>query len=375
MMKSNKTIASSGKYELEESDGDDYETTFASSEDEEETERELVEPTFGELHKARADGSHYVYRKQNQELKFGRANKNRLMEVSTKKPVSRFREAVEAPKKVIRDPRFKSECGNLDVYEYFKFQMMKSSKAIASSSKSQLEETDGDDYEATYASFEDEEEIEHELAAEPTFGELHQARADGSLRVYRRQHQGQKFRRANKNRPMELSAKMPVSRFRVVVQAPKKEVRDPRFDPRCGKVDVDGFRKRYNFLFEDYLPAEKEELKKQLKKTNDAKVVEELKNRISWIEKLSKFGTKKSSDAAILSEHKKKEREAAKHGKRPFYLKKSEIRKRGLVEQYNKLKASGKLESFIEKKRRKNASKDRKYMPYRRPNANANAEQ
>lgn len=33
--------------------------------------------------------------------------------------------------------------------------MMKSSKAIASSSKSQLEETDGDDYEASYASFED----------------------------------------------------------------------------------------------------------------------------------------------------------------------------------------------------------------------------
>lgn len=47
---------------------------------------------------------------------------------------------------------------------------------------------------------EQEEEIEHELAAEPTFGELHQARADGSLRVYRRQNQGQKFRRANKNR-------------------------------------------------------------------------------------------------------------------------------------------------------------------------------
>ncbi|XP_031266130.1 ribosomal RNA processing protein 36 homolog [Pistacia vera] len=147
-------------------------------------------------------------------------------------------------------------------------------------------------------------------------------------------------------------------------------VRDPRFESLCGNLDVDGFRKRYDFLFENNLPAEKEELKKQLKKTNDLDVVEELKKHISWIDKQLKFETAKSTDAAVLSEHKKKEREAAKHGKRPFYLKKSEIRKQRLVEKYNKLKASGKLESFIEKKRRKNASKDHKYMPYRRPNTN-----
>ncbi|KAJ0105282.1 hypothetical protein Patl1_18676 [Pistacia atlantica] len=147
-------------------------------------------------------------------------------------------------------------------------------------------------------------------------------------------------------------------------------VRDPRFESLCGNLDVDGFRKRYDFLFENNLPAEKEELKKQLKKTNDPDVIEELKKHISWIDKQLKFETAKSTDAAVLSEHKKKEREAAKHGKRPFYLKKSEIRKQRLVEKYNKLKASGKLESFIEKKRRKNASKDHKYMPYRRPNTN-----
>lgn len=31
--------------------------------------------------------------------------------------------------------------------------------------------------------------------------------------------------------------------------------------------------------------------------------------------------------------------------------------------------ASGKLEAFIEKRRRKNAAKDHRYMPYRRPDA------
>ncbi|KAJ0047957.1 hypothetical protein Pint_16049 [Pistacia integerrima] len=244
--------------------------------------------------------------------------------------------------------------------------MRKPSKAIASSSKTHLEETDGEDYETTS---EYEEEIERELA-EVTFGDLQKARSDGSHLVYRKQSQEKNSGRANKNRPMEVSAKKPVSRFREVVQAPKKVVRDPRFESLCGNLDVDGFRKRYDFLFENNLPAEKEELKKQLKKTNDPDVVEELKKHISWIDKQLKFETAKSTDAAVLSEHKKKEREAAKHGKRPFYLKKSEIRKQRLVEKYNKLKASGKLESFIEKKRRKNASKDHKYMPYRRPNTN-----
>ncbi|KAJ0083850.1 hypothetical protein Patl1_31169 [Pistacia atlantica] len=247
--------------------------------------------------------------------------------------------------------------------------MKKPSKIIASSSKTHLEETNGEDYKAISASSEDEEEIERELA-DFTFGDLQKARSDGSHLVYQKQNQEKKSGRANKNRPMEVSAKKPVSRFREVVQAPKKVVRDPRFESLCGNLDVDGFRKRYDFLFENNLPAEKEELKKQLKKTNDPNVIEELKKHVSWIDKQLKFETAKSNDAAILSEHKKKEREAAKHGKQPFYLKKSEIRKQRLVEKYNKLKASGKLESFIEKKRRKNASKDHKYMPYRRPNTN-----
>ncbi|KAK8503820.1 hypothetical protein V6N12_018994 [Hibiscus sabdariffa] len=56
--------------------------------------------------------------------------------------------------------------------------------------------------------------------------------------------------------------------------------RDPRFESLCGTLDVDGFRRRYNFLFESNLPAERE---KRLKKTKDPKVTSELKNHISWI--------------------------------------------------------------------------------------------
>lgn len=215
----------------------------------------------------------------------------------------------------------------------------------------------------------EEEEIERELA-DVTFEELQKARSNGSHMVFQKQNQEKKTGRANKNRPMEVSSKKPVGRFREVVQAPKKVIRDPRFESLCGTLDEDGFRKRYNFLYEDELPAERKELLKQFEKSKDPNVRDETKNRISWIDKQLKAGSTKRTDAEILYEHKKHERESAKQGKQPFYLKKSEIRKQRLIGKYNELKASGKLEAFIEKRRRKNASKDHRYMPYRRSSNN-----
>ncbi|XP_027905942.1 ribosomal RNA processing protein 36 homolog [Vigna unguiculata] len=126
------------------------------------------------------------------------------------------------------------------------------------------------------------------------------------------------------------------------------------------------FKKRYNFLYENDLPAERQGLKKQLKKYKDPKRISEIEERISWIDKQMKSDSTKNIDTEILANHKKKEREATKQGKRPFYLKKSEIRKQRPIEKYNQLKSSGKLEAFVEKRRRRNAAKDHRYMPYRR---------
>lgn len=43
---------------------------------------------------------------------------------------------------------------------------------------------------------------------------------------------------------------------------------------------------------------------------------------MSFQDKQLKSGSEKNIEAEILTKHKKKEREAAKQGKRPFYLKK-----------------------------------------------------
>ncbi|KAI5322781.1 hypothetical protein L3X38_031853 [Prunus dulcis] len=238
--------------------------------------------------------------------------------------------------------------------------MKKPRSTISTSSKIKFKEPESS------SSSEDEEEIEQELA-DVTFGELQKARSNGSHLVHLKPKEEKKGGRVNKNRPMEVSCKKPVTRFREIIQGSKKVVRDPRFESLCGTLDVDGFRKRYDFLFANELPAEREELQKQVKKSKDPEVIEELKKRISWIDKQLKSESAKRTEAAILAEHKQKEREAAKQGKQPFFLKKSEIRKKRLMEKYKQLKGSGKLEAFIEKRRRKNAAKDHRFMPYRRP--------
>ncbi|KAI8546384.1 hypothetical protein RHMOL_Rhmol07G0113100 [Rhododendron molle] len=155
--------------------------------------------------------------------------------------------------------------------------MKKSLGSIPTSSKIKFDETEEHD-----SSSDDEGEIERELA-NVTFEELLKARSNGSHTVYRKPDPEKPGGRANKNRPMEASAKKPVGRFREVIQVPKKVVRDPRFETLCGNLDVEGFKKRYNFLYENELPAEREELKRSMKKSNDNTVIDELKNRISGI--------------------------------------------------------------------------------------------
>ncbi|KAK3005492.1 hypothetical protein RJ639_016051 [Escallonia herrerae] len=213
--------------------------------------------------------------------------------------------------------------------------MRKPKTDVATSSKVKFDESEEEEEEEEESfSQDEEEEIEQELA-DVTFEELQKARSDGSHTVYKKPNVEKKGGRANKNR----------------------------------------FKRKYNFIYENELPAEKEELKKTLKKSNDPEVIDETKNRISLIDKQLKSASRKHTDVEILAKHKKKERDAALQGKQPYYLKKSEIRKQKLVEKYKELKqrvnyviyqASGKLESFIEKRRRKNAAKDHKFMPYRR---------
>lgn len=209
-----------------------------------------------------------------------------------------------------------------------------------------------------------EEELQEQVAGVP-FEVLQQARSNGQATSFSRAKNQHETKRANKNRPMEMSSKKPVPRFREVIQAPKREARDPRFESLCGKFEESRFKKAYSFIYDEELPAERQRLKKELVKGGGD--TEEARKRLEWIDKELREEQQRRKRAEAAAQHSSKEREAVKKGKKPFYPKKSEQKKEELVEKYQELKASGKLDKFMEKRRKKNSAKDHRFLPYRRP--------
>ena len=59
--------------------------------------------------------------------------------------------------------------------------------------------------------------------------------------------------------------------------------------------------------------------------------------------------------------------QAVKEGKKPFFAKKSALRERELIAQYEELKKGGKLDKFLEKRRRKLDAKQHKRVPGEAP--------
>ena len=59
----------------------------------------------------------------------------------------------------------------------------------------------------------------------------------------------------------------------------------------------------------------------------------------------------------------KAEKEAVSKGKKPFFLKKRELREAELKDRFESLSKRGKLNKYMEKKRKRNARRDEVNMP------------
>lgn len=172
-----------------------------------------------------------------------------------------------------------------------------------------------------------------------------------------------KFKRENKNRPMEQSSKKPVPRLREVIEVRNSRPMDPRFDDMAGKYKDEVFKKRYSFIFDEQLPQEKTLLKKGMKSTKSAAKKQKLHEDLMRIEQQIRSEKEQRRKREYEKKAKAKEKEAVRAGKKPFFLKKSEKKRQELVQRYEDLKASGGLEKAMAKKRKKNASKDHRYVP------------
>lgn len=189
-------------------------------------------------------------------------------------------------------------------------------------------------------------------------------------------------RRARKSAPEEMSSKVRVSvRRKVVSEDATARARrlmlsriDPRFDPLIvgggpneeknrGKAKRDAERARRDYAFIDELRAsEMAALRERVVKTRNAEEKAALKRELAVLESRARERERRLAAERVLEEHKKREKELAKKGKRPFYLKRSEQKKKVLIEQFATMNEKQR-DKLIEKKRKKLAAKEKKMEP------------
>ncbi|XP_076156120.1 ribosomal RNA processing protein 36 homolog [Alosa pseudoharengus] len=170
------------------------------------------------------------------------------------------------------------------------------------------------------------------------------------------------MKRLNKHKPQEISSKQRVPFLRKVVPVKKVISRDPRFDDLSGEYKPEIFTETYKFI-NDIQDREKLMVKKKLKKIKSEDKKAELKFLMKRMENQERERKRREQQREKELLFKRNQRELVGQGHRPFFLKKSDKKKLELAEKYKDLKRSGKLENFIAKKRKRNATKDRRRLP------------
>lgn len=132
------------------------------------------------------------------------------------------------------------------------------------------------------------------------------------------------FKRENKNRPREISAKKPVSRLNPVVAVKKFISRDPRFDSLCGTYNEKAFKHSYAFLNE-YRANDLKTLQKELQETTDPKIIKKIKYLIQRLENQLREGKKQKEKEERKQQEKKELLKSIKRGEKPVFKKKCEL--------------------------------------------------
>merc|ERR1712126_263316 len=141
----------------------------------------------------------------------------------------------------------------------------------------------------------------------------------------------------------------------------KNEKRDPRFDSMCGEFDEKIHRDAYKFV-DDIKAKELSDLKKQLNEEDDPEQIKQIKYLIQRAENQNREKKKAENIKQSEKELKKRNRELIKEGKPPEFVSKQEEKNMSIVEKYEELKNTNKLDQYMKKKSKKDLAKDRKRL-------------
>lgn len=133
------------------------------------------------------------------------------------------------------------------------------------------------------------------------------------------------FKRENKNRPCEMSAKIPVSRSKKIIKIKKIINRDPRFDSLCGTFDEKAFKRSYGFISK-FRENDLNALKKELKQTTDPKTIKKVKFLIQRLENQLREEKRQKKKEEKIQQEKKETLASIKRGEKPVFKKKCKLK-------------------------------------------------
>ena len=160
-------------------------------------------------------------------------------------------------------------------------------------------------------------------------------------------------------RPIEGNARKPVSCHREVYPAEKKVVRvDPRFSSLSGHWNEDLYTKSYDFLG-GMKGVEEKKLRSEAKRLRTAKNPDAVAKKKDVKDQLLQYkyertnASKRESAVKVKRSVRAEERGKVAAGKKPFFLKRTAQKEAELQAKYETLKKSGKLDTFLQKQRKK----------------------
>ncbi len=179
-----------------------------------------------------------------------------------------------------------------------------------------------------------------------------------------------KLKRTNKHAPVEVTSKRQVSRRRADLTPPARPAaRDPRFFRAShGTVDEARTERAYAFL-DAYRDDERAQVRAALRKAKDGSAEKDaLQRALASMESRKAARARKDVEREVVADHRRREKELVQKGKKPFYLKKAEQKKRVLLDRFAGLKPA-QVDRAIERRRKKVAAKERRDVPFERRQA------
>ncbi|XP_075553956.1 ribosomal RNA processing protein 36 homolog [Dermacentor variabilis] len=209
-------------------------------------------------------------------------------------------------------------------------------------------------------------EIRNDLTA-MSFEELQSLKEKIGLKMYKeavfgldRRKSKLHFSRDNKNRPREMSAKRQVPVYREVFQAKRRVQQDPRFNAMSGNFSERDFRESYSFV-NDIRAEERQKLAKMVRQEKNPQQRMTLKRLLQKMENQEATEKMKSLKARLDDQY--SQFLADNRESNPMFLNRTARRKIELAERFKLLKKAGRLDKYLEKKRKKNVQKERKRLP------------